>query len=136
MSGSGQRAAPMHKASVSRWLIVILLSVIATCLLLEIGGLTRPAQGQPAMAGQKLDVFAVAGKITPETYGLYLVDTRRGTVCVYQYFSGSRKLRLVSARTFWYDIQLESYNCDKPTPHEVKKLVEQQRSLRDAGPSR
>ena len=126
----------MHAAPVSRWLIVILLSVIATCLLLEVGGLSRPAQGQPAMAGGRSDVFAVAGKVTPETYGLYLVDTRRGTVCVYQYLPASRKMRLMSARTFLFDVQLENFNCDKPTPHEVKKLVEQQRSLRDAGPSR
>jgi len=122
---------------VSRWAIVALLSVIATCLLLEVGALTSSARAQAGQAaGGGGSVFAVAGKVTPETYGLYLVDTRRGTICVYQYLPATHKMKLMSARTYVFDMQLDEYNCDKPTPHDVKKLVEQQRPLRDASSGR
>jgi len=63
---------------------------------------------------------------------LYLVDLKRGTICVYQYLPASRRLRLMAARLFVYDQQLEDFNNESPTPREVKKLVEQQRSLRTA----
>ncbi len=53
--------------AVSRWMIVALLAVIATCLLLEVGALTSPAGAQVAQAGSGGGVFAVAGKVTAET---------------------------------------------------------------------
>lgn len=129
MAEESPHIQPQRSASAAKWLIVVLLAVIATCLMIEVGWTTSAARAQVAGAGGAPTVFAVAGKVTPETYGLYLVDLKYNTICVYQYLPASRRLRLMAARTFVFDRQLEDYNTEL-SPREVKKLVEQQRSLR------
>ena len=118
--------------SAGKWLIVILLSVIATCLLIEVGSSTLGAQGAQAGAGSgaKGGLFAVAGQITRETYGMYLVDAEKGTICVYQYVPTTRKLHLRAARNITFDLLLDAYNTELP-PQEIKKLVEQHRRLKE-----
>ncbi len=112
----------------AQWAIVVLLSVIATCLIMEIGFGTSAATAQVTSVGGG-DVLVVGGQITKDSYGLYLVDTRKQALAVYQWLPGSRKLRLMAARTFKFDVQLDEYNADKPTPSEVKLLVEQSKRL-------
>ena len=87
------------------------------------------AGGAPAYGGAGGGVFAIAGQITRDTYGLYLVDSRQGTVCVYQYLNAKRQLRLLAARTFVYDRQLDSYNTE-PKPADIAKMVAEARRLR------
>jgi len=115
----------------AKWLIVVLLAVIATCLLFEVGFAASAARGQTGQAtgaGSGKGTFAVAGQVTPETYGLYLVDPANGTICVYQYLPGTRRLRLMAARTYIFDLQLDQYNTEPP-PREIKKLVAQHKRL-------
>jgi hypothetical protein len=116
--------------SAARWLIVILLSAIATCLALEVGLGTSSARAQVTMSGGK-DVMVVGGQITKDSYGLYLVDLKNQTICVYQWLPATRKLRLMAARTFSYDVQLDDFNADRPTPGEVKYMVEQNLRLKN-----
>jgi len=111
-----------------QWLIVVLLSVIATCLLLEIGFGTSSATAQVTSVGGG-DTLVVGGQITKDSYGLYLVDTKRQALCIYQWLPGTRKLRLMAARTYKFDVQLDEYNADKPLPCQVKRLVEQNKRL-------
>ena len=111
-----------------QWVIVVILSVIATCLVLELGFGASSATGQVTSVGGN-DMLVVGGQITKDSYGLYLVDMKRQSLCVYQWLPGTRKLRLMAARTFAYDVQLDQYNADKPTPREVKRLVEQNKRL-------
>ena len=113
-----------------QWVIVVILSVIATCLVLELGFGASSATAQVTSVGGR-DMLVVGGQITKDSYGLYLVDTKRQSLCVYQWLPGTRKLRLMAARTFKFDVQLDEYNADKPTPSEVKRLVEQNRRLGD-----
>ena len=115
------------------WLVVILLAVIATCLLIEVGFATSAARAQVTSAGAK-GVFAIAGQITRDSYGLYLVDLENATICVYQYLPGSRRLRLMAARTYVFDCRLDDYNNADPLPRDVKKIVEQQERLKTAPP--
>jgi hypothetical protein len=122
--------------SAGKWVIVILLSVIATCLLIEVGASSLDARGAQAGVdgGAKAGLFAVAGQITRDTYGMYLVDAERGTICVYQYVPTTRKLHLRAARNITFDLLLDAYNTELP-PQEIKKLVEQHRRLKEkAGP--
>ena len=121
--------------SVARWLIVALLAVIAVCLLVELGVSVSAGQsGGPATAaaGAK-NVFAVAGQVTKDTYGLYLVDVEYGTICLYEWVPQAHKLRWMAARTYLYDRQLDEYNTEL-SPREVKKLVAQQKRLGDSPP--
>jgi hypothetical protein len=111
-----------------QWVIVVILSVIATCLVLELGFGASSATAQVTSVGGD-DMLVVGGQITKDSYGLYLVDTKRQSLCVYQWLPGTRKLRLMAARTFKFDVQLDEYNADKPTPRDVKSLVEQNKRL-------
>ena len=111
----------------AKWLIVILLTVIATCLLIELGRGLPDARAEVS-TGAAGRLIAVAGKVTGETYGLYLLDLDNGTISVYQYVSSNRKLRLMAVRNYRFDVQLDDYNTE-PSPREIRKLVQQHQRL-------
>jgi hypothetical protein len=112
--------------------IVSLLGVIAACLVAQVITGSQPAGAQvagPQGAGAQGGVIAAPGQIGPDAYGLYLIDTSHRTIGVYQYLGGGLKeLRLLAARTYNYDLQLDEYNT-KPSPREIKSLVEQHKRL-------
>lgn len=114
------------------WVIAGLLGVIVVALLLELGIGASSVHAQVG-AGGRDSVFVVAGQVTPETYGLYLVDTTHKRICVYQWLQGTRKLRLMAVRNYTFDLRLDEYNTEK-LPRDIKKLVEQSRPL-DGKPS-
>ncbi len=72
----------------------------------------------------------MAGQITRDTYGLYLVDRRSGTICLYEYLAGQKVLRLRAARTFTFDLQLDELNT-APSPADIARLVGRARRLKD-----
>jgi len=75
--------------------------------------------------------MAVAGPLTPTTFGLYLVDTERRTLAVYEIVPqgrDSRILHLRAARTLMFDTQLEAYNT-APDPAEIAEMVRQARRI-------
>ena len=92
-----------------------------------------PAEAQTGPRLPPGAVVAVPGQITKESFGLYLVDLRNGTICVYQYVTREKSLRLLAARTFVYDLQLDSYNTT-PLPKDVQKMVTEARRLKDVKP--
>ena len=120
----------------SRWLVVGLLAVIAACLLVEVGLTASSAARAPLAAGAADggSVTVVAGQVTRDSYGLYLVDQANRTICVYQWLPSTRKLRLLAARTYVYDLKLDQYNTE-PDPLEIKKLSVQARRLDKAAPN-
>ncbi|MHC4984085.1 MAG: hypothetical protein ACYTF6_13070 [Planctomycetota bacterium] len=87
----------------------------------------------PSARPQRL--YAAVGQVTKDTYGLYMVDPEYATIVVYEWSPQAGKLRLMAARTYLFDRQLEDYNTELP-PREVKKLVAEQKRLGDpaAGP--
>jgi len=124
---------PIHKhafatAAWAKWLIVAVLACAAGMLLVELGRTARAAGGlTSAPAGGKA-LLLVAAQISPDSYGVYLVEAEKGTICVYQYQPTVRKLRLLASRNFTYDLQLDDYNT-QPLPREIKELVDQQGRL-------
>ena len=112
-----------------KWLIVILLAAIAACLLVEFGATAGTAWAQVSASGKSSGIYAVAGQITSDSYGIYLIDSDNATMAVYQWLPSVRRLRLMAARNFEFDLQLDEFNSDDPTPREIKKLVEQHERL-------
>ena len=113
----------------AQWAIVATLAAIVGALA---GGLlmsATPAEAGTGAAGGT-GVFAIAGQITAETYGLYLVDLQNRTICLYEYAARERRLWLRAARTFDADVQLDAYNT-RPEPEEVSKMVAEARRLKD-----
>ena len=114
----------------ARWLMVMLLAVIVVMLGSELfSSPSAAADAKTGWGGEDGNIFAVAGRISKDTYGLYLVDMKNGTICVYQ-IRGNGRLKLMAARTFIYDCQLDSYNTE-PLPKNVADLVAKQVRLRD-----
>ena len=118
-----------------RWLLVAALGVLVAGLLVELGRATAqddiplPPSAGPA-ATDESSVVAVAGQVTRDGYGLYLLDLRNQTITVYQYVPNNRVLRLLAARTFAFDVQLDEFNTE-PSPREIRDLVGTTRRLTD-----
>jgi hypothetical protein len=83
------------------------------------------AQQMPLAGGA--GVFIVPAQFSQNTWGCYLMDVDRQTLAAYQFYSGDRQLRLVSARHFRYDRDLRRFNT-APDPEEVKELIENERN--------
>lgn len=126
---STKPAAPRPQTT-GKWLIVALLCVIATCLVIEASRGTPAAMAQPVAAVDG-SAIAVPVQLAADSYGVYLLDTQRGTMAVYQYQASKRSLRLLAVRNYRFDTQLDEYNTE-PSPNEIRQLVQQQRRLIDA----
>jgi len=114
-----------------QWLIAILLAVIATALWVRPGGERLPAAlaQVPPAAGAR-GVYAFTGQIDPGRVGLFMLDVDQGTIWCYelQEAGGTRRLRLVAARTWIYDRYLQDFNCAPPDFRAVQQLVAEQRA--------
>ncbi|NQU76687.1 MAG: hypothetical protein HQ546_10280 [Planctomycetes bacterium] len=116
---------------VTQWCVVVALAMAAMGALVAAIGPLPAASAQPTQtSGQPTAMFAVAGQITPKTYGLYLVDLQREAIVVYEYVPSDRRLELRAARTAVYDLQLESYNT-QPPPGEIAEIVRKARRISD-----
>jgi len=115
-----------------QWVIVVALAALAAGLLVEVGrSLADDDVLLPPPAGrQEGSIVAVPGQISRDSYGIYLVDLKNETICVYQYQTSPRALKLLAARMFTYDTQLDEYNSE-PSPREIRQMVRAHRRLTD-----
>jgi acyl-homoserine lactone acylase PvdQ len=122
--------------TVAQWMVVVVLTAgVALLAGAFLGtGPTASAQTGSSSATPALPlpngVMAVAGQITRDTYGIYLIDTKNSTMCVYEYLSTDRILQLRAARMCAFDLKLEAYNTS-PGLSETRKLVSQASSFKD-----
>lgn len=114
------------------WLIALLLAIIATVLIVRPTApfVVQPAFGDQPMVGAR-GIFAFMGQLDKNSHGLFMMDVDARTVWCYQYLPGTRKLKLVAARSFDYDRYLKNYNNESPTEDEVKGLIEDQRMINE-----
>lgn len=135
---SSSAASHDLRSAVGRWSIVVLLAAIGGGLLTELvrGAPAAQAQAQAVGAGTSGRFLAVAGQVTGDTYGLYLVDLETGIITVYQWVPGRRNtgiLKLLAARNTTYDRQMDEYNTE-PSPKEIQKLVGRGRGIGSPAP--
>ena len=112
----------------ARWATVFVLGALAGCLLTQVHSALTAAQAQPSGGAAGAGLLMVAGQLTRDSYGLYLVDAENGTINVYQWMPESRKLQLLAGRSFLFDRQLDEYNTE-PSPRAIKEMVEKARRL-------
>jgi hypothetical protein len=115
-----------------RGALLAALAVIATGLLvsLALAATTSPTTS-PADTGPSGPITVVAGPISGQTYGLYLVDEGRRTISVYQVNPKAKeKLVLMASRTYAFDVRLDDYNT-YPPPREIQQLVQQHKRLEE-----
>jgi hypothetical protein len=128
-----------HDGRAGQTCILALLALCAAAALTFALWPASPASAQtsgqaPAPEAPASDIVAVAGQISPGTYGLYLVDQQRGSLAVYEYVPAEHMLHLRAARSIGYDLALESYNT-QPSPAEVAKMVNQARRIPETSPA-
>ena len=70
-------------------------------------------------------MFVMPAQLDRDSWGAYLMDIDRGTLCVYQYLRGKRSLELVAARKFTGDTKIENMNTF-PTMQEMADLLRKQ----------
>ena len=87
-------------------------------------GQMPPPQQQPIAGGGGL--FVMPAQLSPNTWGCYLLDVGGPTLCVYQYSSGEKMLRLTAARNIEYDRFLGNFNT-APPPSEIKDLAHREK---------
>ncbi len=73
-------------------------------------------------------IMAVAGQVTKDTYGLFLIDLENRRMSVYQWLPDSRTLQLMACRNYTFDLKLDDYNT-KPSPREMRDIAERARSV-------
>ena len=83
------------------------------------------AQNQAPIAGGS-GVFIMPGQFADKSFGCYLLDVDNQTICAYEFFPGEKQLRLIAARNFKYDRRLSNFNTDRPTPADVKDLLDKE----------
>jgi len=106
---------------------LLLANLVATFCRSDAPSVLPSAMGQqrqaPIAGGS--GVFVMPAQLTRDTWGCYLMDVDRGTLCVYKYFDGAKKLEFVAARSFASDSRLANYNT-APSPQDVAELVAKQ----------
>jgi hypothetical protein len=94
---------------------------------LALGGLamivSSRADAQGGGGDATRDLIAVTGTYGSSASVLYLIDTKTSHMAVYKTDNG-RRLELVAARNFAYDLRLDSYNDQSEpgyTPRELRR---------------
>lgn len=140
MSERQERSGRWALSPAGQWAVVIALAALSGALggRLLLPGPSSSASAQTAPPGVAVGgdgLFAVAGQLSRDAYGVYLVDRRNGTICVYRYVGGrTPRLQLAAGRTFVYDVQLDSYNTT-PLPKDVAEIVAEAKRLRRVKPT-
>lgn len=83
------------------------------------------AQVRPPGVGGS-DLYLMPGQLASSMWGVYVMDTDRQAILVYQYDAGGKQLRLLAARAFANDLQLSDFNTFPP-PEEVRRILELER---------
>ncbi len=124
-------AVPQQRQTVL-WIIAILLAIIATVLVVRPGDafMVQRAYGDAPMAGAR-GVFAFTGQLSKNQYGLFMMDVDTSNIWCYEYLPGTRKLKLVAARSFRWDRNLEEWCNDEPTLDQVRTELNRQNRIND-----
>lgn len=117
-------AGSPRAARSAAWLLVAVLAAVAGAFLVELGRASSAVGSGLGEPGKLGGMVVVPGQLSRESYGVYLVDPEQGKICVYEYQTAQKQLRLLAVRNFTYDLRLDSYNT-QPLPKEMKQLAEQ-----------
>ena len=81
---------------------------------------------QPIAGGGNL--YLMPAQFSTNSWGCYVLDIDTQALCAYRYHptNDGADLQLVAARKIAYDRKLTNFNTGKPSPNEVKQMVEQE----------
>lgn len=141
MSQRSVQESPASRSPAWQWVTVMALSAVAGALVAQVASSSTAgaqAVSSTAAPGAREGVFAMAGQISRDNYGVFLVDPSTSTMAVYEWVPDrvqGKKLHLVAARNFTFDLQLDDYNNAEPLPRDVQALVKQNARLKSGAAS-
>jgi len=120
---------------------VILLLIIAVSAVVTVFFMTQQSSarqnnqtaGDLTVQQASDNIIALPISLGGSTEGIALIDKTNYTICIYSYqghLPANERFMLLAARSFRYDVQLESFNTASPTPAEVQQKVLLQEQLR------
>lgn len=114
----------------AEWVAAFLLGVIATAglfLAFDSPASSGVALGQMQAGYGARGVYALAGQVTRQSYGLWMLDVDAGNLWCYelQQTEDLPRLRLLAARSWIHDRYLPEFNLAGLTPADVAKLVDE-----------
>ena len=104
----------------------VLVAVLATLLAMQyFGGDSRHAFAQSSM-GSADYMIGLIGPSRQSKIPLFLIDSKRQTVMVYDYHQDQRELRLRAVRSYRFDRELEDaeFGVKGPSVKDVKSELE------------
>jgi hypothetical protein len=128
------RRARRNPVVIALYLNAALLAAIVFVLATRGGSVGSSALGPSAAFGQYqapiaggAGLFVMPAQFSINTWGCYLLDVDRETLCAYEFYPGDKELRLIAARNFIFDRQLQDFNT-VPSPLDVQRLVNEEKS--------
>ena len=106
--------------------LFLLVGILATLLVTQyLGGGGRKVFAQE-MVGSADYMIALIGPARQSKIPLFLVDSKRQSIMVYDYHQDQRELRLRAVRSYRFDreIEDEEFGVKGPTVEEVKTFLE------------
>jgi hypothetical protein len=132
------RAGQGRTLVIALWVNAALLAGVLLALLGRgnpLGGtaMAAPTMTPPIAGGGGM--FLMPAQFSMSTWGCYIMDIDKQTLCAYQFYPSEKQLRLVAARDFANDRSLKAFNTS-PSPDEMQKLIEVQNNpARQAEPT-
>lgn len=113
-------------------LAILVIAVIGRGNLLGSSATAAPVLPPIAGGGGR---FLMPAQFSISTWGCYVMDIDKETLCAYQFYPSEKQLRLVAARDFGNDLNLRDFNTT-PHPDEIQKLIEMEKNaVREAPPA-
>ena len=135
-----RRPRRRNPVAIALYLNAGLLGAILVALLARGGGfgLTSPAYAgpipNPPAIGLVGNLALMPAQFSSNTWGCYVLDADKRTLCAYQYLPGQNQLRMVAARQFGQDLDLKNWNTG-PDVRDIQRLIELERNaVRGRGP--
>jgi hypothetical protein len=111
----------------------LVLAVVGRGNLLGSSAMAAPSFSPPIAGGGGM--FLMPAQFSMSTWGCYIMDIDKQTLCAYEFYPSEKQLRLVAARDFSNDHNLKRFNTS-PDPDEVKKMTEMEKdSGREVAPA-
>ncbi len=113
----------------TQWIVTSLVAVtavLATLIVMRSLGDPRPAFGQTGAAVGS-DVVGLVGGAYQDRVPLFVIDTKRGKIMVYEYNPRNRTFDFRAVRSYQYDRELEDEIFDSNRGPNVKKVREEVR---------